>query len=452
MKNKLTDNDPRLTAYALGELSRDEAEEITDALSLGQNIAIKKEVESIDSLAVMLTQALSTPIAAEGFNEPQIKLRASQRDAIFRSAKAPTVDDVSSANQSRWLRPMIVTLGAAALVTLSLMILNNVDTDEVGVASLPDASFSNLSEDKLHAPILPSNKAWSASSANGGSFSSDPSENIDSVSFHGTNFGETESSIPKLIDNKWVNRAESHVTRIPLVCGVASWNWVSKSILENKVLPSKNAVRVEEIINVFDYEMPSDLQLKHASTSVDVVRCPWNENNLVAVIFVENTYQENIQIETAVSFSDNVNQYRLVGYTKSQNTDENVIAPAQVTLASKDTHLLMYEIVAEEGMQNAADVLSLNIRTAAALDGNIENDAQTLDLQFSDREWSKTNQGMQFALILATWSQLLSESEYVNSIDGKTVENMITSFLEKFETPHEQLKAIEVLRKGIKLL
>jgi len=385
--------------------------------------------------------------------DPQIKLSASQRDAIFRSAKAPTVDDVSSAHQSRWLRPMIVTLSAAALVTLSFMILNNVDTNEPSIVNLAEPSFSELPKDKLHAPILPSNKAWGASSSN-----SNPelSANVldggsQSSSFEGIAFGD-DPSLMKLEDSTWVNRAESSLTRMPLVCGKASWQWIDKSIEKNGVLPSKDAVRIEEILNAFDYDMPSDLQLKHASASVDVVRCPWNNNNLIAVISIKNIDQENIQIETAINFSEKVSQYRVVGYAKSQNPNENIIAPAQVTMASMDSHLVMYEVVPEEGIENAADILSLDIRTVAALDGNIENDAKTLDLQFSDRDWSKANQGMQFALILATWSQLITESEYVSTIDREVIESMITSFTGKYEANDQQLKAFEILRKGILLL
>jgi len=107
-------------------------------------------VEKIDALSVMLSQTLgASATGSDGvMTEPQIKLSASQRDAIFRSAKAPTVDDVSSANQSRWLRPIIVTLGAAALVTLSFVALDNINGGSPSVAQLPDVSFPELSDDK----------------------------------------------------------------------------------------------------------------------------------------------------------------------------------------------------------------------------------------------------------------------------------------------------------------
>ena len=456
MKSKLTDNDPRLTAYALGELSRDEAEEITDALALGENIFLKKEVENIDSLGVMLTQVLNEPVmSTDGVKEPQIKLRASQRDAIFRSAKAPTVDDVSSAHQSRWLRPVVVTLSAAALVTLSFMILNNVDSDDPSATKFSEVSFSELSKDELSAPILQSNKEWGVSASNANPSLSDNSAYLSSgfpTNFRAVTFNDDPTSLIKLEENGWINRAESAVTRMPLVCGKASWGWLSKSILESEILPSADVVREEEILNAFDYDMSSDLELKHTSVSVDVVRCPWNMNNLIAVIYIENTFQDNIQIETAVNFSEKVNQYRVVGYAKSQNPSENIIAPAQVTMASGGSHIVMYEIVPEEEIENAADILSLDVRTVAVIDGDIENDSKTLDLQFSDRDWTKANQGIQFALILATWSQLISESDYVGSLNGEIIESMITSFTEKYQVNDQKQKAFDVLRKGILLL
>ena len=89
MKNKLTDNDPRLTAYALGELPREEAAEVARILDVPLNGPLKREVVSIDALGVMLAQTLDK-------GDENLKLSPSQRDAVFRSARAPTADDVSS--------------------------------------------------------------------------------------------------------------------------------------------------------------------------------------------------------------------------------------------------------------------------------------------------------------------------------------------------------------------
>lgn len=458
MINKLTDNDPRLTAYALGELTRSEAEEMSKMLNAGENAAIKREVEGIDALGVMLTQALSTTSAgAESEAEPQIKLSAAQREAIFRSAKTPTVDDVSSANQSRWLRPVVVTLGAAALVTFSFMMLDNIAVDDPSVAALPDASFSELSEDQLHAPIIPNSSDWTGNS-NASSVSSQASGVSNrSLASNGVKVGGDVANLAKLVENDWINRADSAVTRMPLVCGKASWNWVSQSIVQKGSLPDKNVVRVEEILNAFDYDFSSALELKHASAGVDLVRCPWNSDNLIALVVVENKHQQKIQIETAVSFSSAVSQYRVVGYAKAAKQDENLEAPAMITMSAGDAHLVMYEIVPEQNIENAADVLSLDIRTAAAKAVSndalaLEHDAKTLDLQFSERAYTKASQDMQFALILASWSQLLSDSVYDSEMNASRVQQMIETFERDFSPSADQVKAIEVLKKGINLL
>jgi len=50
MKHSLKADDPILTAYALGELSREEAAEV--AQQLQKNPALQKEVDQIDSLGL----------------------------------------------------------------------------------------------------------------------------------------------------------------------------------------------------------------------------------------------------------------------------------------------------------------------------------------------------------------------------------------------------------------
>ncbi len=458
MINKLTDNDPKLTAYALGELTRNEAEEMAKLLNAGENAAMKREVESIDDLGVMLTQVLSaTSTGAESEAEPQIKLSAAQRDAIFRSAKAPTVNDVSSANQSRWLRPVVVTLGAVALVTFSFIMLDNIDGDEPSIAALPDTSFSELSEDELNAPILPNSSDWTNDS-NALSVSSQTSTiSNKSLVPGGMKVSGDVADLVKLVENDWVSRADSAVARMPMICGKASWKWVSHNIVQKGALPDKNVVRVEEILNAFDYNFLSALELKHASAGVDLVRCPWNDDNLIALIVVENKHQDKIQIESAVCFSSAVNQYRVVGYAKAAMSSGNLEAPAKVTMSAGDAHLVMYEIVPELNVENAVNVLSLDIRTAAAKVAPsdalaLEYDAKTLDVLFSERAYTKASQDMQFALIMASWSQLLSNSSYDSAMHASGVQQMIESFEVDFSPTTEQAEAIEVLKKGIRLL
>ncbi len=447
MKNKLTDNDPRLTAYALGELSRDEADEVSRMLDAPLNGPLKREVQSIDALGVILTQTLD-----KGNSEDlKLKLSPGQRDAIFRSSKAPTVEDVESTHQSAWLRPVIVTLGAAALVTMSFIALYHVDSDEDKIAGFPEVSYSGLSDDEMHAPIQVSNADWEGVSdvSSQGAVQLDHTHTSHS---NGVSIGEEPDSLIKLVENDWVNRADQAVTRMPLVCGKASWSWMKQSIEVDGILPDKNAVRVEEIINAFSYDKPSDLELSFTTSGVELVQCPWNAERMIAIILVKNKHVDSAQVEAAVTFSESVEKYRLVGYAKGEDLEDNVMAPAKIIMGAGDSHLVMYEIETVAGIEVAADVLSLNIRSEVMSEGERVREGKTLKVQFSDRAWTKSVKDVQFALILATWSQILSESNYDAGMNKEGLVEMIHGFESAHTIKDEQAQALEIIKKSLNLI
>jgi hypothetical protein len=442
MKNKLTENDPRLTAYALGELPRNEAEEIARYLDAPLNGPLKREVNKIDALSVMLTQTLN-----EGNAETtNFKLSPSQRDAIFRSAKAPMAKDVSSAHQSAWLRPVIVTLALAAVVTISFMVLYNVESEK---ETLTEKSFDELTEDILSAPIQPSEAGWEdAASVVSSEGIELPSHDRGSA---GVSVGSDSEHLIKLVENEWVSRSDKAVTRIPLVCGKASWNWVKSSILEDGLLPDKNAIRVEEILNAFSYEEPSDLVQRLTTSGVELVTCPWDAECMIAVILVKNTHSDSIEIESSVTFSESVEQYRLVGYAKSASDEQNIIAPAKIKMDAGENHLVMYEIKTIAGIEDASDVLSLNIRSTGMQEDTLINEDESLKVQFSDRSWTKAVQDVEFALIIADWCRVVSAS------NDQVAPNSISAFemIHRFQTlrnlTDEQSKVIEILVKGLEI-
>lgn len=444
MKNKLTDNDPRLTAYALGELSRDEAEEIARILEAPFSGPLVREVESIDALGIKLTQALGSG----GAEDLKLKLSPRQRDAIFRSAKAPTADDVESTRQSTWIRPVIVILSAAALVTFSFLALYNMDSDENAVARMPEVSFSEYSDDEMHAPIQPSNADWNGARdvSSRGVVSADHA-----VVSRGLSAGSDASGLVQLVENEWVERASDAVTRMPLACGKASWKWVKNSIEKDGVLPNKNAVRVEEILNAFSYDEPSDLELSHAAAGVELVRCPWNDGHMIAVILLENKHSGNTQVEAALTFSESVEKYRLVGYAKGEAEKDNLISPAKITMGVGDAHIVIYEIDTVADIETAMDVISLSVRTSV-LDDEWITDEKTLNVQFSDRAWTKSKQDVKFALILASWSQILSESSYDADMNKDKMAEMVNEFEADHTLTDKQAEVVKIIRRSLDLI
>jgi hypothetical protein len=449
MKNKLTDNDPILTAYALGELPREEAEEIARVLDAPLNGPLQRTVEGIDALGAMLTQTLE----AGGAEDISLKLSPSQRDAIFRSAKAPTANDVVSTHQSAWLRPMLVTLGAAAVVTISFMVMNNVDGGKEKMTVMSEVSFSDLSNDKLQAPIQPSSADWEELGEGAKMVSSQGVHNAShDLGSNGVSMDDDPNKLIELVENDWVYRAEEAVTRMPLACGKASWNWVKSSINVDGLLPDKNAVRVEEVLNAFSYDEPSDLELLFTIAGVELVQCPWNPERMIALILVKNKHTDSIQLEVAVTFSESVEKYRLVGYAKAESAQDNIIAPAKITMGAGGSHVVIYEIETTADIETATDVLSLDIRTAAMQQDELITDEKTLNVQFSDRAWTKAEQDVQFALILASWSQLISDSSHDAEMDKEGVAEMINQFEATHTLTAQQAEAIPILKKGLELL
>lgn len=440
MKTKLTDNDPRLTAYALGELPRNEAEEIARYLDAPLNGPLKREVKKIDALGVMLTQTLNPGKAETG----NLKLSPSQRDAIFRSAKAPKASDVSSTNQSVWLRPVIVTLAAAAVVTISFMVLNNIDSNK---ESMPEVSFSNLPDDKLSAPIQPSDAGWDDGASNVSNQGGE-TPNLD-LGSAGVAEGLDTFQLLKLVEHDWVNRSDKAVTRMPLVCGKASWNLVKNSIEVDSALPSENVIRVEEILNAFSYEGPSDLVQTLTTSGVELVNCPWDTGKIIAVILVKNISSDSIEIESSVTFSESVLKYRLVGYAKAESAELNIISPARITMGAGESHIVMYEIETIDGIEAAADVIVLNIRATAKQGNELVNEEEALKVQFSDRSWTKAEQDVQFALILADWCRVITTSDQPAGNEWENTADMITHFLTDRNLTDQQSEVMKILIKGL---
>jgi len=451
MKKKLTDNDPRLTAYALGELPREEAEEIARMLDAPLHRPLQCEIEGIDSLGVMLTQTLGGH--TENAQDLGLMLSATQRDAIFRSAKAPTVADVSSMHQSRWLRPVLVTLGAAAVVTLSFMILYNVDSDKEIYAT---TTFSELSENTMNAPIQPSNAEWEIASDRTVATQAVTGQNNENFSHKlpqgGVTLGDTTEELTTLVQNEWTRRADKAVTRLPLTCGKASWKWVKMSITERSLIPSKNVIRTEEILNAFDYHSPADLQQSLTTSGVELVRCPWASDCMIAVVLVQNTHTDSIELESAITFGASVEKYRLIGYAKSQVLKENIIAPAKVIMGNGDNHLAMYEILLSPDVKSGDDVLALSTRAEASSEEDEIYEEETLDVQFSDRDWKKAEQDVQFAIVLANWSQ---EMKVRDSSKSNLQDSSLAEMIQHLESNHslsdKQAEAVMVMRKSLEL-
>jgi len=469
MKTTLKDNDPKLTAYALGELFRDEAAEV--ALQLKGNPALQKEVDQIDSLGIALTKAFG--------KDDEVKLSAEQRSSIFQSGRKPSNDNVVSLHKKQWLRPVVVTLGAAAALAVTFTVLNNM----AGRDDLPrEVNFQNIEKDDMLSPVAPNQSGWNKTSTNNGThqvssntvlFDNASKQNVetmgDGLMHHpaalrneiektaATTTAQSDLKLAEISENNWETRADKAMTRLPLVCGNASWKWMEQWIdsidpeqtVSNR--PDKNAVRIDEILNHFRYSKPADIQIGNIHSGVSLVQCPWNPNHQIAVVLVQNRSKKDSYAEAAVTMSEAVSRYRLLGYAKTTQADAAKTAPARVKLAPGYSHLVMYEIQLNPDVQLGDDVLVVTLNAESAdSPGTIASNS--LSIQHSNLAWSKAPQDVQFSLILTSWAQIVADSEF----DGEMNAQKVSGMIQYFETAHapnaEQRDALTKIKQSLKAL
>ncbi len=106
----LDPNDPKLTAYALGEL--DDAEQAEVEAALRQSPELRRAVDEIRRTAALLSEHLQA--------EACPPLTAEQREAIFRQSEEPASPAAAAAEKPRRRRRIVLPLAAAASLLLAV--------------------------------------------------------------------------------------------------------------------------------------------------------------------------------------------------------------------------------------------------------------------------------------------------------------------------------------------
>jgi hypothetical protein len=281
MMMKVTPDDPRLSAYLLGELSPEEAAVIKRAAAADP--AIKMSLSELEKTFRFLGSVLG-----RAGNE---MLLPAQREAIRQAGRDADslgkVVELASAKRS-W-RPWLAGLGAAAAVAFAALLMSRVEpnksgevvdsgmvTDEIALLPMPGPSAGEGSTNVGSRGGPEEEQARSLESRPGG-FLSDVARHLD------------RRSLPEK-ENLPMTGAQSGFTsdsqaRLPVVVGTSSLRWVTGWIREKQQLPPRNAVRVEELIN--NAALPSGVQFEGLSLSIESMRCPWNSESMLVGVQIK---------------------------------------------------------------------------------------------------------------------------------------------------------------------
>ncbi|MDO5113792.1 MAG: von Willebrand factor type A domain-containing protein [Planctomycetia bacterium] len=339
--------DPRITAYALGELPETEKMEIEDLLL--QHPEFQAELDEIRQLGTLLTEALEhEPILETG--KMPLPLRKKRRilplltvaasfllllaGGIFflthpQERKIPQTlalsDHPAVANRKEEDVTVCETSDLAAesiLAPEELFAENNFVSETDGSPSEHDMPalmaqseselplpFESLQEEMVptEALLAPSQTPLSAkistkSSRNGLHFQeSAPSVGI----FHRTNPSdykpiepvlpprpvpvENHNSYTAREENGFQNPAEVPFSTFGIDVDTASYTVARQYLTEQKVLPPPEAIRVEEFLQYFDYDFPQPQPEEKCpiATTVEIHPHPWQDGLLMAQVSLQ---------------------------------------------------------------------------------------------------------------------------------------------------------------------
>ena len=108
-----------------------------------------------------------------------------------------------------------------------------------------------------------------------------PTPSIDYNSLNDESYGNTG-------ENRFLNPIDSPFSTFALDVDTAAYSNIRRCLLGG-YFPDKGAVRIEEMVNYFDYDLPNATQAGPISVATELAICPWNPDHLLMMVAL-NSY------------------------------------------------------------------------------------------------------------------------------------------------------------------
>ena len=256
-----------------------------------------------------------------------------------------------------------------------------------------------------------------------------------------------------------VSRPRSNV---PLLVNLASYLDVRRSI-NNGILPARDAVRIEGMINHFSYHYPQPLGEERFSLNADVVTCPWESSHRLVRIALRGreaiVVSENSGIE--VEFNPKcVTSYRLIGYDRqaSGTPDLNDANREWEHIPTEYNLTVLYEVVVRRSKRSPTATMNTDGSGQSAdylLSVKLQLITPTHDaiplvervVKDNGSAFARAPQDLKFAAAVAEFGMILRDSEYKGN---GTFENVLQWAVEGKGSDREGYRAdfIELVRKA----
>jgi len=435
---KLHPEDPRITAYVLGELKPEDA------------AAVEAAAEKDPAVRIAIEDAgLMSRFLSEGLLGTQPKLRPGQRQAILQAAREPeAIDNLVKIHDHRpQRRSWIVSLAAAALLLFSFAMFSRLPvfspklTDKdvtrppkplarlspvtpspagaeeewrtipINIAMLPapgPADASQIARTLAGAPAPASTISRlamardEALSRAGSKFYDEAAESLKDKPV------PAENELPALTRRGSVAAAATPDLRLPISAGNASMIWVTDSIRKDHKKPPVNAVRVEEILNHYPIRPAGAASVAQGVTlSTETLPCPWKPSASLLIIAFRGANDGDRQIQAHFKADPaSVARYRLLGYSTVAGIPDGTLP---TLLPAKALTLVAIEIEPNGTSTDFGQVeWTVNQQNAPAIAVNRKPDAEPSD-------------DARFASLLCTYAQWLAGDDQSGMIDSEIV-------------------------------
>ena len=384
-------DDPRLTAYALGELPE------VERRSIEQESAASPEAQAY----VFETRQLATKLEDE--------FRAELESAD------PAAANILPMPYARlfWSEPNWPVLAIAAVL----------------VASFTIASVLFWRSDSPRSTAATSLRK-SATPANGDIvveyLPDEESRMLDAAAAENEKPFASVSAIP--------------VSIFPMRTGSGSFAEVRNSLAEGR-RPPKSAVRIEEMINHFTYTYPEPTT-QLVTISLDAATCPWFAGHELIRVAVHSRDEQAARFVEVRFNPAQIKSYRLLGYDEAHAAAD--AAPGDSTL--RRTVTALYEVIPYASDAQAATGAAPELLTATVRRENSSSEALAqgrLTADVSAFENAPTD--FRFAAAVAEFGLLLRDSPYKGSADIAS----IVRFASSAEADDgERAEFVELLQKS----
>jgi len=383
-------DDPKLTAYALDEL--DEAERSAIAVETAHSPEVQRFVAETQKLARALRSQYRLELE-RGLVAPE-KLRTLHVDTFWPNAG-----------------PLAIAALIAVLAVVGAVIFSSNES------RVPSPSRSNLP------PYLATDRTQPHEFA--------PVEAEDAARLGENEKFEADAGPYAFTGERpFVSVKSRPRSSVPLVVNSASYLDVRRSI-DAGLLPPRESVRIEGMINHFRYEFPQQTTGEPFSLNLDVVTCPWEPTHRLVRIGLKGHQDVTVRGDSRIEIEFNprrVASYRLIGYdrqkTETQNSNEENVDSHPITAG--DTLTTLYEVVPLKNIDTAGRTQNSTVAGEAAepllttklqlrTPGN--NAVQSVERVITDTgsSFAEARGDLKFAAAVAEFGMILRDSEYKGS-------------------------------------